>query len=181
MARVGLKNFKYSELDENDKVIKPQSLGRAVDCKVSLNLNNVELHADDTVVESDYSFNNGTVTITIDDDDDKVLAPLLGHEISKEGEVIRKDTDQAPFIAFGRIITKIVNNVYKYKVEFLNKVKFKDFIPDEETKKESLDFKTVSIEGAIYKLPDGSWSKTQTFDTFEAANTYLDSILTKAA
>ena len=44
MARIGLKNFRYSELDENENVIAPKSLGKAIDCKVSLELNSAELY-----------------------------------------------------------------------------------------------------------------------------------------
>ena len=223
MARIVLKNFRYSELDENENVIAPKSLGKAIDCKVSLELNSAELYADDSLSESDYTFNKGSVTITVDDDDDTVLAPLLGHSISEEyvattdktpassktyytksgseytkftgstftagttyyeknttfGEVIRKDTDVAPYVAFGRILTKIVNGNYKYKVEFLSKAKFKDTMPDEKTKGESIDFTTVSIEGSVMKKKNGEWSKAKTFTDYEEASNYLDSLLTK--
>lgn len=181
MARIGLKNFRYSLLDENENVNEPKSLGKAIDCKVSLELNSAELYADDGLAESDYTFNKGTVTITVDDDDDQILAPLLGHNISEDGEVIRKDTDIAPYVAFGRILTKIVAGTYKYKVEFLSKVKFKDAMPDEKTKGESIEFTTTSIEGSVMKKSNGEWSKTKTFTTYDEASEYLDSLLTKTA
>ena len=181
MARIGLKNFRYSELDESENVIAPKSLGKAIDCKVSLELNSAELYADDALAESDYTFNKGTVTITVDDDDDTVLAPLLGHTISEEGEIVRKDTDVAPYIAFGRILTKVVSGTYKYKVEFLSKVKFKDTMPDEATKGESVEFTTVSIEGSVMRKSNGEWSKSKTFTTYAEASTYLDSLLTASA
>lgn len=178
MARIGLKNFRYSLLDENEKVKEPKTLGKAIDCKVSLELNSAELYGDDGLCESDYTFNKGTVTITIDDDDDTILAPLLGHKISEDGEIVRKDTDVAPYIAFGRILTKIVGGVYKYKVEYLSKVKFKDTMPDEATKGESIEFTTVSIEGSVMRKADGEWSKSKTFTTYKDASDYLDSLLT---
>lgn len=181
MARIGLKNFRYSELDEDENPITPKSLGKAIDCKVSLELNSAELYGDDALCESDYTFNKGTVTITVDDDDDKILAPLLGHTISEDGEIIRKDTDVAPYIAFGRILTKIVGGTYKYKVEFLSKVKFKDTMPDEATKGESIEFTTVSIEGSVARKTDGEWSKSKTFTTYAQASEYLDSLLTASA
>ncbi len=180
MARIGLKNFRYSELDDNEDVKAPKTLGKAIDCKVSLELNSAELFADDALAESDYTFNKGNVTITVDDDDDQILAPLLGHEVSEEGEIVRKDTDVAPYIAFGRILTKMVGGKYKYKVEYLSKVKFKDTMPDETTKGESIEFTTVSIEGSVMKKANGEWSKSRTFDTYEEASTYLDKLLTKA-
>ncbi|MBS5806412.1 MAG: hypothetical protein KIC90_04495 [Firmicutes bacterium] len=178
MARIGLKNFRYSLLDENEKVKEPKTLGKAIDCKVSLELNSAELYGDDGLCESDYTFNKGTVTITVDDDDDTILAPLLGHAISEDGEIVRKDTDVAPYIAFGRILTKIVGGVYKYKVEYLSKVKFKDTMPDEATKGESIEFTTVSIEGSVMRKTDGEWSKSKTFTTYKDASDYLDSLLT---
>lgn len=178
MARIGLKNFRYSLLDENEKVKEPKTLGKAIDCKVSLELNSAELYGDDGLCESDYTFNKGTVTITVDDDDDTILAPLLGHTISEDGEIVRKDTDVAPYIAFGRILTKIVGGVYKYKVEYLSKVKFKDTMPDEATKGESIEFTTVSIEGSVMRKTDGEWSKSKTFTTYKDASDYLDSLLT---
>lgn len=178
MARIGLKNFRYSLLDENEKVKEPKTLGKAINCKVSLELNSAELYGDDGLCESDYTFNKGTVTITVDDDDDTILAPLLGHDISEDGEIVRKDTDVAPYIAFGRILTKIVGGVYKYKVEYLSKVKFKDTMPDEATKGESIEFTTVSIEGSVMRKTDGEWSKSKTFTTYKDASDYLDSLLT---
>lgn len=178
MARIGLKNFRYSLLDENEKPQEPKSLGKAIDCKVSLELNSAELYGDDGLCESDYTFNKGSVTITVDDDDDTILAPLLGHTISDDGEIVRKDTDVAPYIAFGRILTKIVGGVYKYKVEFLSKVKFKDTMPDEATKGESIEFTTVSIEGSVMRKTDGEWSKSKTFTSYNEASAYLDSLLT---
>ena len=178
MARIGLKNFRYSLLDENEKVKEPKTLGKAIDCKVSLELNSAELYGDDGLCESDYTFNKGTVTITVDDDDDTILAPLLGHDISEDGEIVRKDTDVAPYIAFGRILTKIVGGVYKYKVEYLSKVKFKDTMPDEATNGESIEFTTVSIEGSVMRKTDGEWSKSKTFTTYKDASDYLDSLLT---
>lgn len=181
MARIGLRNFRYSELDENEEVVAPKSLGKAIDCKVSLELNSAELYADDGLAESDYTFNKGTVTITVDDDDDNTLAPLLGHKISEDGEVVRLDTDVAPFIAFGRILTKVVNGALKYKVEFLSKVKFKDAMPDEKTKGESIEYTTTSIEGSVMKKANGEWSRTKTFSTYDEASKYLDSLLTKVA
>ena len=91
--------------------------------------------------------------------------------------MIRKDTDIPPYVGFGRIITKVVSGVYRYKVEFLSKVKFKDALPDEKTKGESVEFTTTTLEGTVLKLKDGTWSKTKTFETYEEAITYLDGLL----
>ena len=70
----------------------------------------------------------------------------------------------------------VVDGVKKHKVEFLCKVKFKDSLPDEKTKGESIEFGTTSLEGTILKLSDGTWSKTKTFLSETEAITYLEGL-----
>ena len=182
MAKIGLNNFKYSVLDEAEKYNGAKSLGKAVDCKVAIENYTAELYADDTLAESDYTFKKGTVTLTIDEDDDAVFAELLGHEVGVETkEMVRKDTDVAPYVGVGRILTKVVNGVYKYKVEFLPKVKFSEPAQEEQTKGDNIEFKTPSIEGVVQKLADGTWSKTKTFTDKTEAITYLEGLLAKSA
>ena len=178
MARIGLRNFRYGILDEETETYaEVKTPGKAVDCKVSLDLNSAELYADDALAESDYTFKKGTVNITVDEDDDQTYSDLTGHEISEAGEIVRKDTDKAPYVGFGRIITKVVNGVYKYKVEFLPKVKFSEPAQEESTKGDSIEFKTPTIEGVVTKLSDGTWSKAKTFTNKEDAIAYLDELL----
>ena len=68
----------------------------------------------------------------------------------------------------------MVDKVYKYKVEFLAKVKFAEPSQEETTKGESVEFKTGTLEGTVMKLADGTWSKTKTFTTYDEAVTYLE-------
>ena len=83
MARIGLKYFRYGILDEATETYGGAlQLGKAVDCKVSLDLNSAELYADDGLAESDYTVKKGTVAITVDEDDDQTISALTGHEIS---------------------------------------------------------------------------------------------------
>lgn len=180
MANIGLRNLRYSKLDENDAVTTPSNFGKAVDCKVSIEKNTAELRADDGVAESDYSFKSGTVDLTVDDDGE-AFADVLGHKVGKDGEVIRNADDVAPYVAMGRILTKQVRNVKSYKVEFLHKVKFSEPNADEKTKGESIEFGTSAIQGKIHKLANGDWSKYKTFATYDEASTYLDGLLTATA
>lgn len=185
MAKIGLRNFKYSILDESDNPTEAKSLGKAVSCKVAIDKNEAVLYADDGIAESDYSFKKGTITLEVDEDADEVFAELLGHSISKEaestGEVIYNADDVAPYVAVGRVLTKVVDGVRKYKVEYLCKVKFKEPDADESTKGESVEFKTNSIEGAVVTLANGDWRKSKTFATYTEAETYLNGLLTASA
>ena len=127
MAKIGLQNFLYGVLTEASngtatygEALKP---GKAVSCNVSISNNDAKLYADDGLAESDTSFQSGTVSIEVDNADLTTQATLLGHTISGE-EMVRKATDTAPYVALGRIVTKMVAGNYQYKVEFLSKVKY---------------------------------------------------------
>ena len=178
MAKIGLQNFLYGMLTESGTTatygagLKP---GKAVSCNVSISSNDAKLYADDGLAESDTSFQSGTVSIELDNADLTTQATLLGHSISGE-EMIRKATDTAPYIGLGRIVTKMVNGSYKYKVEFLSKVKFSEPSQENTTKGESVEFGTTTLEGIVSTLADGTWSKSQTFDTMTEAQSYLNGL-----
>lgn len=181
MAKIGLKYFRYSILTEGadgtptyDGAKTP---GKAVSCNVAISNNSATLYADDVLAESDTTFSNGTVTMEIDEDDLQTMASLLGHSISEGGEITRNSSDVSPYVGLGRIVVKLVQNVRKYKVEFLYKVKFAEPSQENQTKGESVEFKTTSIEGAVSALKNGNWSVAQTFNTENEAVSYLEGLM----
>lgn len=175
MAKVGLKGLRYAVLDTEDGTYgTPASLGKGVSASVSVNSQDASLYADDALAESDSSFVNADVSVAVDDDRaPTVLAILLGHTVAT-GEVVRNAGDTAPYVGLGRIVTKVVNNVKAFKVEFLCKVKFKEPNQEENTKGDSVEFGTTTIEGTASSLESGLWSKTKEFATEELAVAYLD-------
>lgn len=178
MAKIGLNNLKWGVLSEEGETVTygpMQSLGKAVSANVSITNNSAVLYADDAIAETDNTFSNGTITLTVDDDGDTVFAPLLGHEIDSSGEMIRNKNDEPPYVGVGRIINKMVNNVRKYKVEFLSKVKFAEPSQESNTHGETTEFGTQQIEGTITTLASGQWSKTKTFAAHSDAIAYLAS------
>lgn len=183
MAKIGLKNFLFGILTEESDGSATygvaQKPAKAISCKVDISNNDAKLYADDALAEADTTFQSGTVTLGIDDEDDITLATLLGHEIV-DGEMVRNANDTAPYVGFGRILTKIVNGVYKYKVEFLYKVKFSEPSQENNTKGESVEFGTSEIEGLVSTLANGDWSATKTFNTMVEAQTYLNSFFGSA-
>jgi phi13 family phage major tail protein len=183
MAKIGLQNFLYGILTEASDGTPSYGVAKkpakAISCKVDITNNDVKLFADDGLAESDTTFQSGNVTIGIDDEDDIMLADLLGHEIVN-GEMIRNADDIAPYVGFGRILTKLVNGVYKYKVEFLYKVKFSEPSQDNSTKGESVEFGTSELSGIVAKLGNGGWSASKTFNTMAEAKTYLESFFGSA-
>lgn len=176
MAKIGLKNFLFGILtEESDGTATygvAQKPAKAISCKVDISNNDAKLYADDALAEADTTFQSGTVTLGIDDEDDVTLATLLGHEIVN-GEMVRNANDTAPYIGLGRVITKIVGGVYKYKVEFLYKVKFSEPSQENNTKGESVEFGTSELSGLVSTLANGNWSASKTFNTYEEAQAYL--------
>lgn len=179
MAKIGLNNLKFGVLSESgDTAVygAMQSLGKAVDANVSITSNSAVLYADDAIAESDNTFSAGTITLTVDDEDNTVFAVLLGHEIdSSTQEMIRNSNDTPPYVGVGRIINKLKGGVRYYKVEFLSKVKFAEPSQENTTHGETTEFGTQQIEGTIVTLENGMWSKTKTFTTHSAALAYLAS------
>lgn len=180
MAKIGLSNFRYSILTEasdgTPSYNGAKTPGKAISCNVEISNNSASLYADDVLSESDTSFAGGTVTMGIDEDDLETMAELLGHTYS-DSEIIRNANDTAPYVGLGRVVTKMVNNVVKYKVEFLYKVKFSEPSAENNTKGESVEFATTEIEGTVAALKNGKWSVAKTFATKSEAMTYLNGLM----
>ena len=182
MAVIGLNNFRFAKLLNPESTGDPiydgaKSPGKAISCNVEVENYDAELYADDILVESDKSFKKGTVTMTIDDENLATAATLLGHTF-QDGTIIRKADDNAPYVGLGRIVMKLVNNVRKYKVEFLYKVKFSEPSAENTTKGEDIEFGTPELEGTLTALLNGKWSIAKEFDSKDDARTYLEGLMT---
>lgn len=185
MAQYGLTNLWYGILTEGADGTPSyggaKSFGKAVSAKVDTSNNDAKLYADDALAESDSSFQSAKVTLGVADDDMTVFSEILGHKIAEPGgEMVRSADDAAPWIGLGRVITKMVDNKRVYKGEFLYKVKFSEPSQENETKGESVDFKTPEIEGTAATLANGNWSASQQFDTKAAAVEWVKGKLTAA-
>ena len=189
MAQIGLTNLWYGILTEGADGTPSyggaKSFGKAVSAKVDPSNNDAKLYADDALAESDSSFNSAKVTLGVADDDMTVFAEILGHTTVSDGgsdHVMKRNVnDAAPYVGLGRVVTKLVNNKHIYKGEFLYKVKFSEPGQEDETKGESVDFKTPEIEGTASALANGDWSDSGVFDTKDAAVKWVkDKLATKA-
>lgn len=185
MAKIGLSSLYYSKLTEasdgTPSYDGAKTLGKAVSASTSITNNSAMLYADDALAESDTSFQSGTITLGVDEDGDTVFADLLGHTITtgdNGGVVTKKTTDIAPFVAVGRVITKMVSGVLFYKAEVLYKVKFAEPSQDNTTKGESIEFGTSEIEGTIMALANGNWSTSKTFSTKADAVSFITTLMT---
>lgn len=186
MAKIGLSSLYWSKLTEaNDGTPSydgAKSLGKAVSANVSITNNSAFLYADDVLAESDTSFQSGTITCGVDEDADATFAPLLGHTMTTGettgGVVTKSTTDIAPYVGVGRVITKMVSGVLYYKAEVLYKVKFAEPSQDDQTKGESIEFRTPEIEGTISALANGNWCTSKTFTSKADAVSFITTLFT---
>lgn len=183
MAKIGLKNFLFGILTEESDGSATYGVAhkpaRAISCNVEITNNDASLYADDALAESDKSFQSASVTMGLDYEDLEMFAMLLGHTIDN-GEVVRSNTDTAPYVGLGRVVTKMIRGAYYYKVEFLKKVKFAEPSQEDSTKGETLEFATYELEGTASTLADGTWSVAKTFNDFDDAMEYLQSFFAVA-
>ena len=182
MAGIGLKRFRYAKLNDDGKTYgEVKTLAGAIECKVSLDLSEATLYADDTIREQVSLFKNGTLTAGIDDDDDAVFAELLRKTVDEETGVVTSNVSDTPiYVGFGHVVPKMVGGKRKYKVEFFHKVKFKPFMTDAKTKGDNLEFTTPSVEATIFEDEDGNWEKHKVYDTESEANTALENFFVQA-
>ncbi len=191
MANIGLRNARYNLIDNTTNKYKAlvenkvPVLGRMIDAKCPEDRAEASLFADDGLAEYDSSFTGAKLSLTLDNVDDETYAVVKGCETSEDGEVTENQDDQAPEMGYGHVITKMINGVKKYKVEFLPRIKVTSVTADAKTKGESIEFGTVAIEGKVMSLVKeingmkiGTWRKFKTFSTLAEAQTYLDKLLT---
>ena len=192
MARTGLRRFRYGALTVNsttgaETYASPATLAGAISSSVSLNIAEAKLHSDDVLKDKVSEFTDATITLGVDEDDDAIFAPLLGQSTESYSSgsgssavtatVYKSNVDDVPiYFGFGQVVPKRIAGVKKWKVEWFPKVQFKPYHVDANTKADSIEFGTPSIEGSCFANKDGDWRKTATFDDEDDANTFLDSL-----
>ena len=191
MAQIGLRTFRYAKLNEDLRTYaSPATLAGAIETKVSLNIAEAKLFADDTLKDKASEFVDATITMGVDNDDDAIFSPLLGEkteDYTPSGgtgsaiKVYKSNVDDVPvYFGFGQVVVKRVSGKRVFKVEWCPKVQFKPYHNDATTKKDSLEFTTPSIEGSVFANEVGDWRKRATFDTEAEANAFLDSLFVQS-
>jgi len=170
MAKIGLRYPVYKS-DTSQGVI-----GKAIQADISIEINEVQLYADDGTVESDKSFKSGTITLGIDDLSDTIQAEFLGHVVDgATNEITASGSDVSPYVGIGFYGVKMVRGTKKYRAIWLPKVQFGEPEDTNATKGETLEFRTPTLKGTIILDNNGVWKYEQTFDTEAEAISYLQS------
>lgn len=139
----------YTWLQKHENFADDETLAETIECKVALETVNAVLYADDQIKEEITKFKSGTITVGIDDDNDKIFTELLEKTIDDEsGFITSSVTDMPILVGFGHIVPEIVGGKRKYKVEFFYKVKFKPVMTDAKTKDDSLFVQSMEVGNA---------------------------------
>lgn len=177
MAQIGMKTLKYALLGTNETTYTtlPKTMGAAISASVTPNFAEASLYADDRLQEYVQAFQSATVSLGVDNDDDVVFAELLGKTIDTASGIVSSNiNDNPPYVGFGYIVTKIKNNVPRFRVQFFPKIKFSPFIPDATTKGETIEFGTVTVEGTTVANVLGVWESHLEVATESEAIAALD-------
>ena len=182
MAKIGLKYPVAAQLGEEGAYEDGFVIAKAITAGVTPNNNDATLYADDGEAETDKSFRNANFSLNIDDLTQKVYADLLGHKYQAEGTeeprtpetVIASANDVAPFFGVGFYGKVQRNNKPRWQAKWLKKVQFSEPSDETNTKGESTEFQTPTIEGTAYQLEDGTWKEQAEFATEEEARKWLE-------
>lgn len=182
MAKVGLKYPVYAILGENGTYSEGAVIAKAIKATVNAESNDVKLYADDGVAESDKSFKGGKVSLNVDDLASKVYATLMGHKYTAASgtapvtpeTVIANGNDIAPFVGVGFYGRVVRNSQPSYLAKWLHKAQFAEPNDETETKGDTLNYQTPTIEGDIFTDDNGDWKDQAEFKTEAEARSWLD-------
>lgn len=166
-------------------------LGRAINFTGTPNKSDAKLYADDGVAETDLAIKDLGTSMNVDDMELKVQADILGHSYkaaSGEGEAATPEEieigseDVAPYFGVGFYKRRRKNNITSFTVIWLYKVQHSEPTENAETKGNSTNFQTPTIEGTAYpvEITDGDGKKKMSvgkklvFKDEASAKTWLD-------
>lgn len=160
MAHVGMKYPVAAPWNGDGTYGKGFVIGKAINFTGTPNKNEVELYADDGVAETDKSLKDMGTSMNVDDMTLKVQSDLLGHhyveaveggsETAKPEEMEIGTDDVAPYFGVGFYKRRRKNNVTTFTVIWLYKVQHGEPTENAETKGDTTNFQTPTIEGKAY-------------------------------
>lgn len=160
-------------------------IGKAVQADINIETTDNSLYGDDALAEQDANFTSGTVTIGVTDfgmtadENLDVQAAMLGNTIVTENGVktLRAGAnDVAPYLGFGFVKTKQINNVRYYEATWFYKTKFHEPSDSTTTKGKQIQWQTPSITGDILVVEgfrNDAWKESALFTTPTQADQWL--------
>lgn len=157
-------------------------LAKMMSCTVTPTQNKVEVYGDDDVAEQDNSVTGAGVTLNTTYLPTKPAAYMFGSEYKEATEtdpeqLISKDSDEAPEVAYGYIDGHKQDGKKKFRVRIIPRVVFNQPAETSNTKGNTVTFSTPSISGNAKVDPvTGEWKHDYFFATVKEAIDYLKNI-----
>lgn len=154
---IGLDMFHYAIMTDEtlETYAAPVHIPRLMQANVAPIVNSATLPADDKIVETIDSVVGANVVIGLADVSTVDQAALLGSTIDANGVLVRKTTDQAPYVAIG-YRRRMANGKYRYIWNY--KGRFRPWDQNADTKGESPTFQTPSLTATFMaRDSDDQW------------------------
>ncbi len=186
MAHIGMKYPVAAEWAEGNTYSDGFVVAKAINFTGTPNKNEAELYADDGVAETDRSVKDWGTSLGVDDLSLEIQAKLLGHTYVKatgDSDSATPESieigaeDEPPFFGMGFYKRRKKNGVTSFTAIWLYKVQNSEPTENAETKGESVNFQTATIEGKAYAVEvEGkmTFGKKLVFKTEAAAKKWLE-------
>lgn len=184
MAFIGLKHPVYAPIASAPSGSTPTYgtglvIGKAIQARVDITLNDSKLYADDGVAESDKGFQSGTISLGLDDLSDDAILAMLGSKAATVGGVaIVRDaaTYASPEGGFGYYRVRKKGGVRTIRAFWYYRTQWGQPSEEATTKGENVEWQTPTVEGDIMTVDDAdqTWRDWADFDTEAAAVAWLD-------
>jgi len=153
MATVGLDKLFYAPITENEETGEetygePVFLAKAISAGLSVELAEAVLYADDAADEIVREFKNAKLSLGVKDLGTAQSAKLTGARVDGNGALISASEDGGDYVAVG-FRAKATGN--KYRLYWLYRVKFAVPSITLQTKGDSINFQTPTIEGTALR------------------------------
>lgn len=188
MAVIGLSKPYFATYTNTSGTVSygtPTVLAKA--CEVSIELDEAEsviLYADNGPAEIASGFSGGTLTLTIDELSLETAAAILGLETGSSttpaGTTLTfGGISAAPYLGFGVVVKKQVNNVPKWLAVILHKVQFQTPGLEAVTQGETVEFQTPELTATILRddTADSNWCTQGMFATEADAVSFITNTL----
>jgi len=183
MAEVGIALAHYAIIEEDSTTAlvykNPVRLSKLVAVDINPNVVESVLYADNGPAESHSALSKIDVEIELADLTLREQAELLGHTF-KDGGIIKKASDVAPYIAFG---FKALKSNGKWRYVWLKKGKFSEPTRNHRTQGEQIQYNTPKIKGSfVVTVYDDAWEASidedeEGFNTADGAAWFTDTTL----
>jgi len=152
VATIGLDNMVYAKITEDAGGVEtyavPQILAKAIKADLNIETADAALYADDALAYAIKAFKGGKLSLGVEDIGVAVAADLTGASVDDNGVLVASGEDDGVLVAVGFRALKPDNH---YRYFWLYRVKFAVPSTNLQTKGDSIQFQTPTVEGTIMR------------------------------